>query len=288
MAKKADWERDYAKLTRRFEREDWAWDFLRRNRSYREEWSELFPKFGEVLVSRDWAVVEEFTGYSRKDGIWHLLSLGDSYSPFFGIPMRDCRRKWGIGFYRNPDTENANFDVMGFCKRDGSRAPGDLLNPGEPAPERRKGLAFLVEPALPIGPQLDRIGDQASLMQEVLAKPPQPRDEYLRDLAEIHGWMANAGMKVPRIRHPKTNSQSREPEIRVARPKLNQRDWPLYLQLLDARFQGASYSEIGAKLFPPGKLSPNADNVKMVGNRLQRARRMTRPEQYLKILGLPS
>jgi len=85
---KRDWknDKDY-NFTDNLDSHGWAWEFLRRNPGYRKDWEKELKNY--------------FSGSKP-----HKLPNIDEDDFFIDPVLTDCKAKWGILCYVNPDTDN--------------------------------------------------------------------------------------------------------------------------------------------------------------------------------------
>jgi hypothetical protein len=112
------------------EEEFWAWEFLRRNINYQKDWNKELKFFQS----------------SSSEPIGNIES-----SSFFLEPQQnDCRKKWGIYYFINPNTDNPDmlfFDAgYGRIYRESGHV---ILQPGQ--------VAAVFDLQRPIKPQFKQI-----------------------------------------------------------------------------------------------------------------------------------
>jgi len=261
---------------------EWAWEFLRRNPEYRQEWEEALRDWERDLPEWQRELREEFEAFKRDHpgeeielrvrveddslppGRESFLMAPDPRSPRFiitGSKVLPKASRWGLGGYVNPDLDNP-------------RSPF-AANVSSEHHEQCFPVAATVVPFMSGDPS--RLSDPPKKIglvcrpHEVVAGfnlrlPIKPQLEGARDL----------------LKSLKTSYQLLGGKVQTV--KRHRELWELYLRLLDGSADGATYEEMAKVLFPEEHRSADSDAVKKVDDTLRSARRLTEPSGYLKLL----
>ena len=256
---------DYS-FTEKLDLAGWAWEFLRRNRTYREEFD------AEVTKLQQFGYPEECSPPTTLD----------PEDPEFCIPCRSHEEinRWGIVAWFNPDHEKPSGPLF---------IPANLgvglLHLGGPLVTPLDGIKEWRHLELNLAPS--RIATQFNL-----SRPLKPQFEWAFNYIKWHqDWLKRIGV------------------LEIRRPTLPGDNWLLYLQLLDAKDDGATTWEMGVTLLPqlykgiepkPARrvkrnraLMANQERraqkrskaLAAVRYRLRQALRWTEPARYLEIAG---
>lgn len=242
-----DWRKpeDYD-FTKKLRPHRWAWEFLRRNPDYQQEWQEALRLFNAYCAEYGEDEGRRRFCYSeRGDPADTRFCIGN-----FSMAQETTIPRWGIGNYHNPD-----HDVPFRLAFEGGHSLPPTFAPWlrleQPAPDpcnlpielRPWHVAVLFDARYPIEYQLESVRKSFPLHQEMFKE--------------------RGGKLAPR------------PMRRAAGT------WPLYLRVLDGRAAGATFRELAKVLLP--KLAANVDPHTRISTLLRQARRMTKPESYRQI-----
>lgn len=233
---------------------EWAWEFLRRNPKYREEWKRTLSKWEEGprplrITTEDIEIppegVAELRIHRQED---EFSAIDDPASPIFFIRSREAFQEWGLfPGYVNPDTDKPSFLFPSNIDSEHHVAHTPFVLRGAVSARKLRPHNVLVpfDLRLPLNPQYDAIKDTLASQQQ----------RYF----EEHG-------------------------DKVQNVKRHRDKWPTYLRALDGVSSGASRKEIADVLFPPEEQHPNADPEKKLDDTLRQARNLTEPSGYLRLL----
>lgn len=159
-----DWRNpaDY-RFPRNFPAHRWAWEFLRRNPDYRDEWHAVLSRFrsksGEFHEPQDW--IERL-----RRGEYLVPTAGmltdDPEDPVFSLPVNEAR-KWGLRELVNPFTDDPG--ELGFFDH------GILRVMDEGASMKSRGPAYPIvvfDLHHPLKPQLQAIVPRLTHLQKSL------------------------------------------------------------------------------------------------------------------------
>lgn len=255
----------------------WAWEFLRRNPDYREEWKGALRRWERSLSQEDRELRREQEQARREhpekaeDRLWVLcegpsglktyMVVLDPLSPHFILMSSTIQarvRRWGLAGYVNPDVDRP------MCIFDGW-TPSDHHEP------------------LRIRPKTVMGNDSFHLFN-----PPKRVYFDLR----FHEVAVPFNLRLPidyQLKVVKAMLKGLQKSYKALGGKLQKPNrprklWPLYLRLLDGSADGATYEEMAEVVFPEEHRSADCDAVKKVDDTLQAARKMTQPSGYLKLL----
>jgi hypothetical protein len=231
--------------------DQWAWQFLRRNPKYVEDWREILLTFLEFI--RDHGTDEASRYFCQGGTTDHR---GEDFC-VCTVRLRDRFGKWGTAGYYNPETDDPT--RLAFLQQ--------LLPRSHPAP----AAVYSEEDIEKLGIDPRRVTVPLDFPEVVhvfdLSRPIKPQVESVgRTLqAQQRWWTEDLGGAVKATRRRKSK-------------------WPLYLRALDASSAGATYEEMAEVFFPLEDPDSDVYHLRQVDNHLQQARRLLEPEHYLDIL----
>ena len=269
--------------------DQWAWEFLRRNPDYQEDWdnalASYLPRRAQYEEVKAHAIREKTVG-------WPIdASPSDPEDPEFFLHFHrgfrtpwadaDLGPKWFVQALLNPSQDRPGKLPRLFLPQ--SPKGVRIYGYAEPSPEERERQiqAQKGRPAVPLTGLLGRLSEVFSA-EELRAEaewrvanlmtppPPPPGTIYL-----VLSWDHPIGEQLDEAKETLSRMQNgmvfRKRRIQK-KPEL----WREYLRGLDARAQNVSVKKIAKALFPSGE--------KDVDGFLGRAREMTKPKGYRSIL----
>lgn len=176
----------------------WAWEFLRRNPAYQEDWKAALLRFqGDPNT-----YIKEFIPRAR------LALLGEDWNPDPGHPSfyleADERKKWGLSGLVNPATDSPfflRFDLeFGYISYKKEGAPVERGG-------RRYPWAYF-DLYLPLKPQIEAVGRALEFAQSKQGIKPR-RSKHHRKLWPLYLRLLDADLD---DRTPKQIADVLEPE----------------------------------------------------------------------------
>ncbi|WP_299776856.1 hypothetical protein [uncultured Roseobacter sp.] len=212
------WEKDSYPDAESWNFDDWLWQFVRRNREYREIFDQLAPRFASVEhgvapnSGGNLGKVEGIEPLSHGPGSFtkvqqaKLLAAGLKYWPF----IHSACRRWSMSAFYDPRI--SHWFGEGPTWHSGDRGTGlRQLDPKNLSPWGFHLKGFLFDKERPIGPQIKEAKAALEYEQSRMERTITPRRH-------------EAGL-------PKKSSE-------------NMKKWPTYLQAIDARSVGATNATI--------------------------------------------
>ncbi len=230
----------------------WAWEFVRRNPEYREFWDAEVRRLLEAIRKGDSDYYGSRVGF--RPGTKEPAHT-DPNAPRFWIYSKQCQEQWGFGPPTNPYIEGAS-------------------------PAAFSGAS--------VGAFIPGISGDLKVLRTVLRWAEEEDWELQHLRASIVDLRQPIAPQLERIRAYLLLTQKElkeQGEIKVQRTTRHDKKWPMYLRLLDARAAGATPQEIAEHFYPNPKA--DEDPIGKIAEKLKQATAQTKPEVYLKALGLP-
>jgi hypothetical protein len=232
----------------------WAWEFLRRNPTYRQAWKEAM---------RWWSTVRDEKGEETSNWLLRIVApaVQDPRHPAFGFSSRvlksEFRERYGLAALTNPDTDRPTSPPFRPDLQFRINARPDFLDPPGfefPGEEDPSKVTF-------------HLGES-----EVVARFD------LRFALEPQLRLCKQGLHLFQGHY--LGPRGKRPLQRRLQPA----KWRRYLRALDALESGAGHEKMADVFFALEDPDSDATPLKQVDNLLQQAKRMLEPEQYRKIL----
>lgn len=214
---------------------DWGWEFIRRDKRYRDEWKKEFEQFKKtkgkqvlmpLLVASD-ALIFSDLKISRPTKEPLNLTKPDDMDSF--MILSEDANKWGLQGYQNPDCKKLNKDILLPVKKlfvdaldkrvlveDGDEGPIQIVDDEVTISLKDHTLIIVLDLKKPLAPQIDEISRRARERQDNLRK-------------------ANPELVTFRAEEIGVNDRS---------------TWIIYLRCLDARAAGEKRIVAARTIFP--------------------------------------